>query len=357
MPATVKGSYNPKLKRDKEGHREYEVTYLVRVSVVGEGPATVLTCPDLPQVGEFYTSLSDFDIYAWCHPDVEIEPVSEVEKEPCEWFLAKYKFSTKPIKKCKETQWEDPLLEPPVITVSSIQDKEEVTKDRFGDPIVNSAHELLKGAVIEFDKARTKIRIEQNYAQLDLNLFDRFVNCLNDAEMWGLPARCIRFCNYSATQKWHGQCYSYWTISMEFETYVRVERQEFVGDLIQNFGEVTVEMTLTSGWDRRIADEGSKVLNGKYDTDGTYIVVNINGDAPDPENPHHFIRHLDRNGNPCRVMLNGAGLPANTSIRSRYDDEAGTGSLTEEPEDPGFITIEYYEDADLFLLDIPVSLI
>jgi hypothetical protein len=64
-----------------------------------------------------------------------------------------------------------------------------------------------------------------------------------------------------------------------------------------------------------LLDEGNKVLNGQFNpTTGDYEVLNINGQPPNPRNPTHFGRFKDRNGENTRVILDGGGLPAFTSL-------------------------------------------
>lgn len=110
---------------------------------------------------------------------------------------------------------------------------------------------------------------------------------------------------------------------------------------------VTWGDSIQSGFDRDILDEGTKVLNGHWDAaTGGWVLDNINGVAPDPENPAHFVRFQDRNGNTARVILNGAGLPAEVSI--------GTGSAT--PTTIGSIYVEKYDEANFLLLGIPTVL-
>lgn len=111
----------------------------------------------------------------------------------------------------------------------------------------------------------------------------------------------------------------------------------------------TYGTTITSGWDRDLLDEATKVLNGYHHPDGYWQTMFVDEEGtidPDPNNPAHFIRYTDRQGNPAKVILNGNGIP--------YD----TGSLTTGTADdtPGNIHVEKYPQGNLLLLGIPLEL-
>jgi hypothetical protein len=92
-------------------------------------------------------------------------------------------------------------------------------------------------------------------------------------------------------------------------------------------------------FDRTIYDEGTRVLNGHWDkTTGDWVLDDINGGAPDPQNPKHFKRYKDRNGENTRAMLDGNGKPV--------DDGA---NLTT-------VDIQYYKETDFTTLGLITDL-
>lgn len=271
-------------ERDEEGHRTYKITYLV-IGDITDGPANALQTPGLPYPGAYWIVDNDIDVWAWCRLNASIKSV--LNKEPNKYWEIEFTFSTKPYKRCSELQFEDPLLEPPRVSGSSSVQQVEATYDRFGRPVVNSCWEFIHGKGVEFDWHMSHITIEQNVALLELELCQSMRNTVNDAILWGCAARTIKLANFDWDEKYHGPCQKYFTRKFKFDVDTR------------------------QGWDKTVLDEGTKVLNGRWNTTtGEYDLVNIAGVAPDPYNPKHFVKFADRRGNPCRAMLNGAGLPA-----------------------------------------------
>ena len=77
-------------------------------------------------------------------------------------------------------------------------------------------------------------------------------------------------------------------------------------------------------WDRYVADEGTKVLNGHWGLPGTpiagrWVLDDINGSAPDPTNPNHFKRFVDRNGIGSRLveLIRGRIVDVATEVLAR----------------------------------------
>jgi hypothetical protein len=201
-------------------------------------------------------------------------------------------FSSKPdTKRCRENHIEDPLLVPDRISFAFNKHTEEAVKDRFGKPIMSSSFEQLRGHQVEFDSNRgLTITIEQNRADLQIALLTSFNNTLNQFELWGCPPRTVKFTVGTCTEKYYGTCYKYY------------ERQLHL--------EISFE-----GWDRDVLDEGTKCLKGKWETNsaslnyGHWTTVPVGGIGPNSYNPSHFDRFLDKQGNPAKVVLDGAGLP------------------------------------------------
>lgn len=292
-PTTYKGSI------DSEGWRTYRVRYKI-LADPGDGPANILQTPGLPTVGSPWLVNDDVDVYAWFRFDSEANPlISGDDDGPQEYWFVDRMASNKPLppnqQRCQDEPVEDPLLEPQRIRGTFVKYVEEATHDRFGIPIKTSSHEMYRGPSVEFDKNRPQVTIEQNVADLQLGLLSSMVDCLNTAELWGLPPRRIKLSNVSWEKLYHGQCEVYYKRTLEFD--IRYE-----------------------GFDRDLLDEGTKVLYGHWDPDtatgtgaGLWVTDQIGGSDPDPDNPTHFIRFKDRNGENCRVLLNGAGLPAETA--------------------------------------------
>jgi hypothetical protein len=280
------------MSRDTEGHRTYKVKFLVECDKA-DGPGVAIRCPGLPYPGTRWIIDNEVDLWATCRWDADVTPLV-TDGDPNTLFEIEFTFSTKPFdkKSCKDTELTDPLLEPQKISGSFVKYTEEATTDRLGFPITNSAHEQLRGPQVEFDSNRPQVRIEQNVAILNLALFSSMVDCVNSTPMWGLGARKIKLSNVTWEKKFQGTCQPYYTRTFEFE--IRYD-----------------------GFDRDLLDEGTKVLHGHWNnTTGNWDLDNIGGAAPSRNNPNHFDRFKDRQGENCRVILNGKGLPSDIRIGS-----------------------------------------
>lgn len=309
-------------ERDDEGHRTWMVTHLVNVSDPNDGPQIVMALGTLPQVGDAYAFGNDSDTWAFCYPYMKISPHEAIkEGHWIKTWKVEQKFSTKPLKRCADTTIGDPLSEPQTISGSFVKYQKEAVIDRYGNPIRSSSHEPFTGQQVEFDANRPTVKIGQNVASLGLATFAPMVDCVNDSTLWGMSARCVKLSNVSWERKLYGTCSYYYTRNFEF-------------DVDYN------------GFDRRVVDEGNKVLNGKWDpTTKEWTLVQINGVDPDPNNPTHFIRATDFNGNPIKVPLNGYGVP----ISPNYTG-TGTGNT--------LVTklVEKYEEVNFLTLNIPSTL-
>lgn len=299
MPTILNGQRTWSLSRDDEGHRTYKITFLVQADSILQGPATIIQTAGLPIFGTYWAVDDDADNWAWCRWEADVKPL--VDNEPNLLYEVSFSFSTKPPdekdRACKETEVEDPLLEPPKINGSFVVYSEEKTFDRFGNPLVNSAFERLRGPQVEFDANRPQIKIDMNVPVLDLALLASLANTVNADPIWGLPPRCVKLSEIEWERRYYGQCYVYYTLHLTFDC--RYDT-----------------------FDRNLLDEGTKVLSGQWDAaTGAWLLVNIDGEKPNYLNPQHFIKFTDRLGNPTKVILNGAGLPAGVPL-------AGTSSTS-----------------------------
>lgn len=331
MAAEIRGwSYGP-AQRDTDGHRAYKVVLRV-ATAQADGPVVAMLAADayLP-MGGYYdppsAAAAETDIYAYRRQETTVRPAGGLDNTAVNQWLVELTYSTKnDTKSCKESQPGNPLLEPMKVSGGFTKYTEEATFDRFGNYIVSSSHELMRGAQTEFDANRPSVKVEQNVAALQLPLLAALVDCVNDATLWGLPARCVKLSNAEWEVKYYGSCFSYYTRKLEFD--IRYD-----------------------GFDRDLLDEGSKVLHGRWHpTLDQWQLIDIAGSPPNPANPMHFDRYKDRNNENTRVLLNGAGIPIST-------DPSGTATSTQSlaTRFPGRIRVEKYPSANLLLLGIPVS--
>lgn len=312
MATQLLGPTEWSMSRDDDGNREYKITHLIKCDPT-DGPYNALQTIGLPQPGDPWNFDGDSDPWATCKQNATVTP--KKTEEPNLFFTITQTFSTKADeKRCKDQQIEEPLLEPQKVSGAGNTYQEEGTYDRNGEPIASSSHELFKGPQNEWDANRPSVKIEQNVADLELALCTSMQDTLNDSTLWGVPARCIKLSKFSWERKFYGACYVYYTRVFEFD--IRFE-----------------------GFDRDLLDEGTKALNGRWNANGDWELVPINGSLPNPDNPAHFQRFKDRNGENCTVVLNGLGNPAT-------DDPGNT---------PGIIHVEKYGESNFLTLGIPTS--
>lgn len=294
--AVVQGRVNWTGSRDKEGHRSYSITWLV-YSTTNEGPEQVGGASGLAAVGSSWAYGADLDVWARCYPNLKIKPV--IKREPGRWWEVEQTFSTKPLTRCQDTEIENPLNEPAEISGSFVKYTKEITKDRNGDPVESSSHEMFRGSAVEFDDNRPTVSIGMNVLTLPLSTFTPMVDTVNDAALWGLPARRVKLSNVSWERLLYGTCTFYYRLNYEFD--IRMDG---------------------NGFDRVLIDEGTKVLKP-------------GGDANDPRD---FQVYKDANGENTRVLLDGSGRALSDGAN------------------PHEITLEYYDESNFLLLGIPTSL-
>lgn len=276
------GQVTWKGEQDEDGHRDYEVVHKVQAGKE-DGPYLVMTCPGLPEEGQAWNFDNDVDELAWCKFQRKVEPVVSGEANEL-WLVTSY-FSTRPVDKCREEPQLDPLLEPYKLSVGVNKYTEEAAYDVDGKKITNSAFEVIRGPQNEWDASRAVVKITQNVPDPEANLLISMLDTVNDDDMWRFPPRSVKYSNFSLERKYHGSCEVYYTRTLEFD--IRPE-----------------------GFDRHILDEGTKVLNGEWNsTTRAWDLININGFPPNPLNPNHFTRATDPHGNPIRMILDGHGKP------------------------------------------------
>lgn len=308
---------------DEEGHREWVVKHLVRCTDYSDGPATVMRASGLPVIGAFWDYGNDYDPWAFCTPrrTVKMRNPKEGWKGKY-WEVSSYFSTRRNSRRCMDESIEDPLLEPDRISGSFVKYTKEVVRDKNGNWIKSSSHELIRGPQVEFDHNRPSVVIERNIGSLGLETFSEMVDTVNDSTLWGLPARRIKLSNVNWTRNYVGTCDPYFTVTYEFDI-------DF------------------NGFDKEALDEGTKVLHGHWETDQTgtgtglgtnWVLDQIDGQDPNPNNPQHFDRYKDRYGENARVVLNGAGEPLSVG------------------DSPVFIQIAYYRESNFLLLGIPTTL-
>lgn len=293
--------------RDEEGHRTFKIVHQVKCTSENDGPYTVMNATGLPTIGSAWTFGNDFDLWAFCTPEMKVRRHPDYKRgEPAVWWYVEQTFSTVPQERCADTQIENPLDEPDKISGSFSKFTREAQQDRNGDLILSSSHEPITG--VERDDNRPTVVVEQNISDLGLDTFSAMVDTVNDAGLWGLPARTIKLSNVSWERHIYGTCFFYYTRRLEFE----VDFDTFDRD--------------------DIADRGFKEFN-----------PNIADNPINRANPANYVHIKDPNDE-------------NVSTPQMLD---GNGSLNNDPvNNPKFLApaVELYNESNFLTLGIPTSL-
>jgi hypothetical protein len=409
------------LEIDEMTYRNYSATFMVKTTDPMDGPGIVSQTAGLPQMGAPYQLGNDADQWAFCYPNMKISISQEKKGETTRFWEVGMKFSTKPLNLCLTVPITDPLLQPQEASGSFVKYTKPGFYDRYGNPITSSSHELFQGPQNEWDGNRPTVKLSQNVSSLDLQIFGSYVDCLNQFPIWGVPARCVKLSSASWTRKAYGICSFYYTREFEFdinmETFDRMIPDHgtkvlngqwgvsgtgcTLNIVVNSVGAITTATVAANGsgyvkganitlavvggsnglvqvlvgGDGKVSKVVQIVSGGSGYVAGSalatkgndWIVNKINGQLPDPNNPTHFVRFKDRQGELSTVLLDGGGLPTGTIIGIGSDNpppknpptttpaKAGSGNNYIPAQQPGTRFVQYYNEVDFLALGLPTS--
>lgn len=213
--AKVTGLLSVEFEQDEEtGHRTFTAKYKVAHDI-DEGPLAIESADGLPAIGDHWEpeELNEIDEFARRTPYAKVTYMVEGEKTT--YSLVEVHFTTKPIKRCQDTQIENPLLEPPKISGTFTEQTQKALFDKYWSQIRNSAGEPYTDIEREFSYLTVDISV--NVDESPVSLIARKLHNLNDAELWGLPAKCIKLSAASWETLYWGVCTKYYKLSMGFK--------------------------------------------------------------------------------------------------------------------------------------------
>ena len=320
MVTTLVGLRSQSMTRDEEGHRTYNLSWLLRTSDYLDGPETVLQTVNLLfPIGSAYSLDNDYDPWAFCTPDLSISVHQDLQEgDPCQSWIVTNKFTTKPMTRCNDTQIDNPLLEPYNISGDFTHVSREMKTDRFGTPLHHVNYEQMLGPEVEEKISFPTVTISFNSAILPLSLITMLLNKLNDAPLWGFPKRCVRFVDAKWERVLYGSCFYYYKISYTFETNLET-------------------------FNKFIPAVGMKTLLPRSS----------------PAFPANLAVQKDQLGeNSGPVILNKSGRPADVSRNPYIEDVFGVNLNPREsdPEGPLIQMREIGQESNLLLLGIPTSI-
>lgn len=297
MSASTNKILRQELSIDKEGIRTYTITFLVVTTDIGDGPEVVANTPELPNVGVTYSSfasdwtgkgtLNDADPWVWCTPELEARPHRQVDNEPTTHWEVTTKFTNAEQTRDNTNTVQNPLLEPNKLSGNFSLKSIATTKDKDGDLIQTTAFEPIK---VDRDDAHAQIIIERNKGTIDLSTITPLINKVNNATLWGLATRKVKFNEYS----WR---------ELRYATNTKYYRERLVFGINPNT------------WSRDdIPNKSKKTINGGW-IEGVFSAF-----TTDVNDPSKYIRAVDKQGNPTEYFLNKTtGEPSSSSTPTYLD--------------------------------------
>ncbi len=212
------GPRNVSCERDDDGHRTYSIDWLIRLTDPLDGPAHILANWPLAAVGSAYSFGNDSDPWAFCIPNLNIAPFKDTQEgDPIYDYIITQKWTTRPQWRCQTASIENPLLEPVQLSGDFIHEQVMRSVDRFGNPLLHPNYQAITGPQVEEKSSRPTINITFNSAILPLATYVLLINKVNDATLWGLPPRTIKFTDARWERLMYGTCAYYYRTTYVFE--------------------------------------------------------------------------------------------------------------------------------------------
>lgn len=277
MAVTLLGPHDWRFSGTREGHRTYEIWWLLEVTNTPPtsitDPSDLVDTPGLPAVGSSWSDLSwitGSDDWAFCMPEFEVEPWQANDGEAPTHYRLKNTFDTLGIRRCQDTDIKNPLNEPHELSGSWVTKRIVPFFDRDGKPYTNRAGEIIGGPQTEIDDNDWEINISFNSPTLNLAVVNSLRHRLNNAILWGLPAETVKFSKYGFVRRYYGICFPYYNLRMSFA--IRA-------DWTQNIQEIGSMEVIDNGdpddpddWVRSKDVKGENVPIAALDVDGKRIV-------------------------------------------------------------------------------------
>lgn len=254
---------------NKDGHREYRITYKVQTDSKSDGAAAVRTAFGIPNLGDAYNPGNDSDSQAVV---ISKEP-NQVPGCPFEWEV-EVVYSTDVGEK-EPKQYSTPLDEPPDISFG-FQERRILIPGRFNDPGVPDPNGNWQNGMFapngelfdpqpEANYADPVWTIKRNVQNISYPTFMALANCVNSDIFQGVNARQLQLKPPTAVRKWHKAIDHYWEVS-----YQLVFRWETWDIQVLNQGTYYWASGVPAAW------WGSTGLRSvKKDASGCPLVINL----------------------------------------------------------------------------------
>jgi len=223
-PPRLVGPLSQRFRRDEEGHRYYEIDWHVQTFYQHDNLAYILANWPLFLVGSplnlvlAWPETRGVDLWAFCTPELNIAPHPDAgDNGPVfNWVVTQY-WSTKQSWRCNLFPVENPLLEPYDLVGDFVHEQRTASVDRFGKAIRFPNFQPITGPATEYQYSHPTITISFNQPTLPLATITQLINKVNDAELWGIAKRKIKFTDAKFERRVYGNCFYYWNVSYTFE--------------------------------------------------------------------------------------------------------------------------------------------
>lgn len=289
------GLKNQSMSVDEEGHRTYDIMHQYRTDDPLDGPESILYAVNLLKpVGSAYLDGNDYDPWAFRTPELSIAPHRDQgEGEVVTDWMVSMKYTTKPMSRCNDTQIDNPLLEPVSISGDFVHVSREMKRDKDGKPLLHVNYERMIGPEVEEKISYPALTLSFNSAVFPLAAINLLINKVNDAPLWGLPKRCIRFTDCKWERVLYGVCFYYFKLSYTFETNL---------ETFDKFIPAVGTKTLLPGSIPWLTGSYAKQKDKLGENEGP-VILSITGTVADPDKPPIIV---DRNMNILNINeLNG----------------------------------------------------
>ena len=206
--------------QDEKWIRTYEATFDIWVPAADDpadyGVIAAGTAPGLPVVGTSYNLDGETDAWAFWTPYVKIARRNSGDPGERQVYQVKMKASNKPMDRDQTNKANDPLLEPPKISTNFTRFQKTPSKDVNNKAYENTNGEPLDG--IQIDASRPVVNISDlNQINHNLSQIAEFMDCLNDATLFGLSAGKVKLSEHSMERLLYGINTYYFKHSFGFE--------------------------------------------------------------------------------------------------------------------------------------------
>lgn len=203
------------LQEDEEGHRDYSIFWHVETDGVTYGPDAALFCPGLPTPGASLNIGNCVDPYAYYQRKGSAR-LKKREARRTTWVV-QTDFSTRPVRRCETSKYENPLLEPHKVRGAGDSFQREAIVDKDGNALLNSAGQRFKGPTVQIEDGWNTLEVEQNVAWINPAVLGTYRYAVNNATFWGFAARTLKVRKLDWIRVLYGTCSYYFTVTTSFQ--------------------------------------------------------------------------------------------------------------------------------------------